>query len=260
MTNLSDVARMAVNLARNCGYSPFPCNANKTPACPNGFYDSSKDPDQIIRLWKRHPAPLIGIRTGAASGIDVLDVDPKHQPARLWWQRRASRLPVTRAYRTQSGGAHLYFRNAEGVRNSEGRICKGVDVRGEGGYCIFWFAAGLPCIGGEPPADWPEWLLDEARPPPKPPAPRLPGYEAGTGHDSGVEAIRRLVSGAAEGQRNSVLFWGSCRFAERVRVRGMSASVAESLLIDAARACGLSDIEGRRTIRSALRSVLHDGG
>jgi hypothetical protein len=52
----------------------FPCRADKSPACPHGFRDASRDPAAILQLWHRFPGPLIGIATGAVSGVWVVDV------------------------------------------------------------------------------------------------------------------------------------------------------------------------------------------
>lgn len=252
--DLADVARMAANLARHCGYRVFPCRADKTPATPHGFKDSSKDPAMVTELWRRYPGPLIGIATGALSGIDCFDIDVKHQSARLWWQTKSQQIPPTRTYKTQSGGLHCFFKHADGVRNSEGKICKGVDVRGCGGYCINWFAAGAACLDNTPPAEWPQWLLKGVLPPPKPANPASQCVPEGD-PDSRVDAVCRLVATAGKGQRNSLLFWAACRFAERIRDRRMGSTAAERLLVDAARAAGLSDQEARRTVRSAMRAV-----
>ncbi len=86
---------------------------------------------------------MIGVATGERSGVSVLDVDVKHNEARRWWAQHEIRLPTTRAFRTRGGGVHLYFRHAPGVRNVNGKPTKGVDVRGDGGYGIYWFAHGF---------------------------------------------------------------------------------------------------------------------
>ena len=116
------------------------------------------------------PGPLIGIVTGEVSGIDVLDLDVKHDAARAWYHVHRDLLPVTRTFRTRSGGAHLHLRHAAGVRNSAGKIAEGVDVRGDGGYAICWFAAGFECIDHSPSAPWPGWLLEPLLAKPVPPA------------------------------------------------------------------------------------------
>jgi hypothetical protein len=116
-----------------------------------------------------HPsAGLIGVRTGETSGISVLDIDIKHAEACAWWQKYVRHIPVTRTYRTRSGGLHLYFRHSAGIVNSEARPVKGVDTRGDGGYVIFWFAEGFECLDHSPPAAWPRWLSETIWPPPLP--------------------------------------------------------------------------------------------
>ena len=99
--------------------------------------------------------------TGLRSGVSVLDIDVKHADALGWWQRYASFLPPTRAFRTRSGGIHLYFQHRPGVTN---KARQGVDVRGEGGFIISWFAAGLECLDHTPPALWPDWPALRADP------------------------------------------------------------------------------------------------
>jgi hypothetical protein len=153
----NEVAALARNLARNCGFAVFPCHGDKSSATPYGFKDATAD--AITALWRRYPGPLIGIATGEISGIDALDLDVKHDAARAWWLAHRVQMPPTRTFRTRSGGVHFYFRHAPDVRNSAGKIALGVDVRGSGGFVISWFAAGLPCLNHVPPVPWPEWLL-----------------------------------------------------------------------------------------------------
>ncbi|MFL5285646.1 MAG: bifunctional DNA primase/polymerase [Rhodopila sp.] len=92
------------------------------PTMSRGFYNASTDPAKIETLWRRRPDQLIGIRTGATSGIDVFDVDLKHDSALAWWQLNETRLPPTRSYRTPGGGAHLYFRSHPGLWCSQDKI------------------------------------------------------------------------------------------------------------------------------------------
>jgi hypothetical protein len=115
-----EIMRLAQNLARTCGYAVFPMRLvgnKKLPTRPekdggHGFKDATKDPDGIAWLWQHWPGPLIGIATGPASGISVLDVLPaprrhhqhsqqaRHRPryARRWrvrdvLVRRRKRVP-----------------------------------------------------------------------------------------------------------------------------------------------------------------------
>src|SRR4051812_8279953 len=57
------------------GIPVFPCKPDKSPATPNGFYDSTTDEAQIRAWWESRPEALIGLRTGEPSSLFVLDVD-----------------------------------------------------------------------------------------------------------------------------------------------------------------------------------------
>jgi hypothetical protein len=245
-----EACRFAQNLARNCGYAVFPVGENKPPTRPKseggeGWKDGSTDPDRISWLWLRWPGPLIGIVTGEPSGISVLDVDRKCTASVVWWRENYARLLPTRVYETRGGGLHVYFRHIEGIRNTQGKLCKGVDTRGEGGYIVSWYSAGFHCFDHSPPAPWPAWLLDELTRAPiraEPPhSAKLPNT------DRVLAGIVHRVAVATEGERNAVLFWGACRCAER----GIRPREIEALLLPAAVGSGLPDIEARRTISSA---------
>ena len=246
-----EVARLAINLARNCGYAVFPCGQDKRPTLKDWPNHASTDTVGIFRLWHEHPGPLIGIVTGLRSGIDVLDLDVKEPGSSIWWRANEKRLPATRTFRTRSGGIHLFYRHAGGVRNTASKIAKGVDTRGDGGYAISWFAAGLECLDHTLPAEWPAWLLAELLAKPAPVAAAQSSFASRAGRT--IDGILRRVSGAAEGERNAVLHWAACRLAERVRDGQISASEAEALLVAAGRAAGLSEPEARATARSGLR-------
>jgi hypothetical protein len=205
---MSDLVTIAKNLARNCGYHVFPCGAAKKMPCwgkhegGRGFYDATTDPTEIDRLFRHRNAELIAVRTGETSGVSVLDVDVKHDAARAWWIKNESLLPSSRTYRTRSGGLHLFFQHAAGVRNAEGVPVKGIDSRGEGGYVVFWYAHGFECLDHTPPAPWPDWLTNFFWPPPAPKKPcRITTNE--TLSDDQLERVKQraiaLVKDAAEG-------------------------------------------------------------
>ena len=140
------------------GIPVFPCLANKRPACHAGFKDASRDPATIRTLFATPTAELIGVPTGAASGLDVLDLDPRHG-SDSWWEEHSECIPPTRAHQTRSGGTHLLFKHRPGVRCSAGAIAPGVDVRADGGYVVWHPASGLPILSDRDPAPWPAWLL-----------------------------------------------------------------------------------------------------
>jgi hypothetical protein len=83
-------------------------------------------------------AVMIGMPTGEASGIVVLDVDQKENRQGMdWLNENSHRMVQTRTVRTGSGGLHIYFRHpGRQVKNQNDKIAPGIDVRGDGGYVI----------------------------------------------------------------------------------------------------------------------------
>jgi hypothetical protein len=63
----------------------------------------------------------------------------------------------------------------------------------------------------------------------------------------------RAIARAPVGSRNNVLFWASCRMAQRVRSKLLDPVTALVILIESARRAGISDTEARRTALSGLR-------
>ena len=256
----AEVAELAQNIARHLGWAVFPCGwESKAPTRPkseggNGFKDATRDPDEIAELWRRWPGELIGIVTGQASGINVLDIDAKHPIALKWWEAASKRVLPSRTFRTRGGGFHVYFQHAPGICNTQSKLAHGVDSRGDGGYAIFWYAAGFECLNHSPPAPWPTWLRDcllwqhrTVVPPANVTSPKHV--------DKAIEGVLRHVSTAREGERNAVLFWAGCRLAERISTRQIASSEATNLLINAAKSIGLTETEARRTVASAMRAV-----
>jgi hypothetical protein len=137
----------------------FPCLANKKPATPHGFKDATADPKIIDLLWCRYRGPLTGVPTGTASGLAVLDIDPRHNGEAWVADFEATHgFPRTRIHATQSGGLHFVFEHRPGLKCSAGLIAPGVDVRAELGYIIWWPASGGRVLCEGPIAPWPAWL------------------------------------------------------------------------------------------------------
>src|SRR3984957_3924318 len=67
----------AQRLAGNHRLPVFPCRPDKGPYTPKGFHDATTDAAAICRWWKRWPWAFIGVPTGHASGVLVIDVDPR---------------------------------------------------------------------------------------------------------------------------------------------------------------------------------------
>ncbi|MGB2824568.1 MAG: bifunctional DNA primase/polymerase, partial [Phycisphaerae bacterium] len=73
----------------------------------------------------------VGLRTGRASGVVVIDVDPGADISEL-------ALPGTVTALTGRPGAfHLYYLCDEPLGNSSGKLATHVDVRADGGQVVF---------------------------------------------------------------------------------------------------------------------------
>jgi hypothetical protein len=231
------------------GIRVFPCKPDKTPYTEHGFKDASCGNAIITEWWTRWPSALIGIPTGAISGFDVLDVDRRHREAVEWYQARRSRLPQTRVHRTGSGGLHFLFKHNDAVRCSQGKIARGIDTRGNGGYVIWWPAAGYPVLSDVPLAPWPDWLLAELKPKPRPqsdhPVIRAPDHLL-------LAALVRLAAGAAEGNRHALTYWCACRAGELVASGLLDTATAIAVITEAASRSGLPRKEAERTARDGV--------
>jgi hypothetical protein len=238
------------------GLVVFPCRADKKPATPRGFKDASAEPATVRDLWSHYPGALVGVPTGAANSFDVLDIDPRHG-GDLWLAEYAARLPTTRMHETRSGGRHLLFRHAAGIRGSVGKLGSGVDTRGDGGYIVWWPAAGCPVLADVPLAPWPKWLLTRLLPPAPAPntPPRAPVADGNKQAPYALAALRnavRVVATAPEGQRNIALNREAFALSRFIGENLLTpADIADSLAA-AARHAGLDSKEIERTLVSAL--------
>jgi hypothetical protein len=238
-------ARALAEEGRRC----FPCLRDKRPATPNGFRNAQNDADALKELWRRYPDPLVGVATGAASDLDVLDLDAKHRQAATWWTANRSRLSETRIHRTRSGGLHVVFRHMAGVRSTASKLARGVDTRGDGGYVIWWPAAGLPVLNDISPARWPAWLLAQLQTPSE----TLREHRTAIiPDDRALGRLVRVVAAAPERQRNNLTFWAACRAGEMARSGLIGLETAATVIATAAMRAGLSRREAERTARSGI--------
>lgn len=138
----------ALSLARH-GLPVFPCGNNKTPLTKHGHKDATTDEAQVRRWWMRYPDALVGVPTGSTSRLVVIDVDPTGLDFILN-EKYGALLETGRQHNTRRG-FHYLFRLPDGVSicNSAGKIAEGVDVRADGGYIIWWPAAGRKSFGPE---------------------------------------------------------------------------------------------------------------
>lgn len=188
------LAMFPLNAVRNgvCGCPDPHCppkNAGKHPhgaMAPRGFHDATTDEATIRRWWGQVPDANIGIATGQASGISVLDIDPRNggDDTLVVLERQHGKLPETAIALTGGGGLHYFFKRGPRRMKSPGR---GIDAKDDGGYVVaapsihgsgkvYEWEGSADLLEGTSLAEVPDWLL----------APE-PSRDAGfTGATSGV--------------------------------------------------------------------------
>jgi hypothetical protein len=158
----------------------FPCKKLDKAPCyeknvlEHGCLDATTDPRKITAWWTRWPEANIGIPTGKASGLFIVDMDT-YKPGAMTvaeLEEKYGCISHTATVRTGSGGLQFYFTYPDGekIRNSAGMLGPHVDTRGEGGYILAPSSVTTgryEWINKVPPAPAPKKLLevlrDEAR-------------------------------------------------------------------------------------------------
>jgi hypothetical protein len=237
----------ALQLAE-AGFPVFPCGPNKKPWCAGGFYAASTNQDTLEALWRGKATAYVGMPCGAVSGIDILDIDPKHD-GMAWWDKHQASIPETRMHRTRSGGLHIVFRAYPAMRNSQSIIAPGVDTRGVGGYMIYWPAHGCEVISTAPIVPWPAWLLQaylkKSAPPPSAkrtirPRSTSSSISVSAARDMVDRSVQR-VKHASAGQRHYRLRAAACTVGGLLDLAQLSEHEALSQLLNAAIDAGAED-------------------
>lgn len=157
---MPDILSAALDLADR-GIPVFPIGQNKRPTTEHGHLDASLDPQTIARLFANPLAAHIGIPTGDASGLAVVDLDPRNG-SEEWMREHGDAIPQTRTHRTRSGGHHLLFQQPPGLRCSAGKVAPGVDIRADGGYIVWWPATDGAVERDLDPQPLPAWIAEAA--------------------------------------------------------------------------------------------------
>lgn len=260
--------RAAVMRFASAGVPVFPCvPSGKRPLVKHGFHEASIDFGQVAAWWRRWPAANIGIPTGAASGVEVVDVDVNSNgtafPAFRAAHREGHATGWTTLVRTPSGGMHAYYpADAERPQPSWQAARAHVDFRGAGGYVIappsvivrpnrlrvpyrLIVASGSPSESVD--ATRLRNFLDPSIPTPTSRAP------SDIRQNVDARVLAGWVAARSEGERNRGLFWAACRLAET----GTPPSATLDALRPAAEHAGLEPREIIATIRSAYRTTRH---
>ncbi len=236
------------------GLPVFPCApGRKAPLTDNGFRDATTDEATVRKWWRDNPRANIGMPTGTASGLIVLDIDPRHggDTGLDALQSRHEKLPDTAESITGDGGRHIFIRHPGGcVPCSQGELTPGVDVKGDGGYVVlppsihpngneYTWAEPL-AIPDVPPAACPSWLVE------------LVCKDATAAPQSPTSGDADDANPIPDGQRNSTL----ARLAGGMRRHGMSrAEILAALQVTNQSRCRppLPDAEVERIAASVAR-------
>ncbi|MDI6024129.1 bifunctional DNA primase/polymerase [Leucobacter sp. UT-8R-CII-1-4] len=249
------------------GVPVFPCvPGEKRPLVARGFHDATADPGQVAAWWSRWPSANIGIPTGAASGVEVVDVDVHATGTGFPAFREAHREGYAAGWaalvRTPSGGLHAYYPAHPDRAQSSWQAARAhVDFRGDGGYIIAPPSKVLRPGGARAPYR----LIVTSGDIPVPvdaarlrefldPRTLIPMGRARTARlerrGADAKVLAGWVAGRGEGERNRGLFWAACRLAES----GTPPAATLEALGPAAEHAGLGSREIMATIRSAYRT------
>lgn len=260
----------------------------------HAFYRGTTAPERLTRMWERRPASIIGIRTGAASGLVVLDFDRHPGGADglsvLRELKASGELPQTVTARTGGGGYHLYFQHPDlaAVPTRPGWR-PGVDVKSDGGYVVAAPSAktGRPAYGWypgrapweHPLAELPATLLGTVvrteskwvrRSAATAPAGADGGGVGTVADDDGIEIDLRPMAlhdfqraldhleWATNGTRNTTLYRAACRAGDAVGAGAITLDAARGMLMEAGLSVGLSRSTVAGTIRSGITCGLSD--
>lgn len=247
--------------------------------------------ETVAQVWTPRSPSNIGIVTGRASGIWVLDIDPEHGGDRALTALVVAYggLPETWTVQTGSGGRHYYWRMPDfDFTTSRGRLPVGLDVRGNSGQVVappsYTLKGQYRVLVDADPAPAPDWLLDLIRPavraeetdgadvvgPWEGSAPQHSGGTAAARVDDvsrGSEYARAAVRGvlaelanAVPGTRNETAYKVGRRLAELVYSpwTGLDERAVYEGFMAAALACdtdgGFSQTEAEQVLRKAIRA------
>lgn len=234
-------------------------------------YAATTEVKRLGQMWHLYEDSLIGIRTGRASRIVVLDFDQHEGGANgleaLQEWRKAGALPLTVAAATGGGGVHLYYKHpmtADVPNDNRGKLAPGVDVKSDGGFVV---APDSKKRGAKEGYRWypgkSPWDIEIAELPAKilatitrEPDSRFvtSGFTVNLDKELTREFRDALVrlSVAGVGSRNELLHSAACRAGEAVAAGGISLDEAKDMLFEAGTEAGLRYNEIQGTTRSGM--------
>jgi hypothetical protein len=201
----------------------------EAPAGHGGVYWATRDPRMPWWAWAQDRAAGVGVATGQASQLVVVDLDVKGlhngqvELGRFMLENQLA-IPMDAVAHTPSGGWHIWLRSGAWPVPQRLGILPGVDVKGDGGYVVAAPTMIMqPTLDGETvllPYDWaqgcpcsvplaPDWLFEWIASAP----PAIAGNgSAGPAVDPG----QLQENGLPVGLRNTGLYWYMCSLYARL--------------------------------------------
>jgi hypothetical protein len=242
----------------------------------HGFYAASTDPGRVAAIVAAVPTGQLAVRTGAVSGLLVVDVDPDHGGTKSFatlmsrtWVRR------TLTTRTGSWGWHQYYRHpGQHVPSRPMPGFKGIDIKADGGYVVlppsihhrtgrpYQWDDRLPSV----PVEMPPALIGaclRSTPAISTTQPAGPIRTTATTGSGGISHPDRLlnahldaVRNAPEGKRRTTLY-GAARGVARMVAAG---AITHANAIAALTTVGQQAEQTARDIRAAIAGGFRDEG
>lgn len=268
------------------GWAVFPLiPGKKEPAIKTGLKAASREPDQIRAWWKQEPRYNIGIRTGQASNIVVLDVDTKNGDGFASLAQLVNlhgALPTTPWQWTGNAplgrGKQFVFQWFEGAKNTNGDaggIAPSIDTRGDGGYIVAapslhpsgvhyeWGARPSQCIVAPSPEWLVAWFRDRDAKRNRVSLEPVSTPDWAQVSDKYVRAALERefadMAGQGKGGRNTRLNEGGFALGQLVGAGVLPRSEAERCVRDAARANGWAQEAGAPALEAMIRSAIEAG-
>ena len=225
------------------GWRLFPCAPrDKNPLLKDWPRRASCDAGVISRWAQKYERCNWGVATGPESGVFAIDIDGESGEESFSALVDQHGVWTETLSATTARGRHFYFDwPASGtIRNSAGKLGAGIDVRGDGGYCVI------------PPSTHPsgaryEWATENLRTSP------ATGWLLERITSAARPAIEASEIGALpQGRRND----GLARLAGAMRRKGASLAEIETALLEHnVRRCRppLLDAEVRKIAASVSR-------
>ncbi|MER7246183.1 bifunctional DNA primase/polymerase [Kribbella sp. NPDC000426] len=241
----------------------------------HGFYAATTAPARVAAILAAVPRGQLAVRTGAVSGLLVVDVDPAHGGDHSLSDLMTQRLvPRTLHVHTGSGGLHLYYRHpghhtGQHIASRPMPNRPGIDIKADGGYVVL-----PPSIHHRTrrPYQWGTTATDVEMPPPgllaaidPPPAVQNPPAGQPTTRPGGgsishpdklLSAHLAAVRNAPEGRRRTTLYGAARGVARLVAAGAIDHADAIAVLTDAGHLAQQSD----RDIRAAITGGFRDEG